>query len=87
MAGIQELGRGIEDLTRTPASDALFFSEQERRVLELWDQEQELRLEINLLKAQRDGLFFQHCMKRDALADVEMQHHTLQILRTSQTKK
>lgn len=57
MAGIQELGRDIEDLTKTPASDALFFSEQERRVLELWDQEQELRLEINLLKAQRDGGF------------------------------
>ena len=58
MAGnVQELGRDIEELTKTPASDALFFGELERRVLELWDQEQEARLEINLLRAQRDGEF------------------------------
>ena len=49
MAGVQELGRDIEDLIKTPANDALYFSEQERQILELWDQEQELRLEINLL--------------------------------------
>ena len=54
VVGVQELGRDLEDLIKTPANDALYFNEQERRILELWDQEQELRLEINLLRAQRD---------------------------------
>ena len=67
MAGIQELGRDIEDLTKTPANDALYFSEQERRVLELWDQEQELRLEINLLKSQRDGVFLFSLSSREEM--------------------
>jgi hypothetical protein len=54
-AGAQELGPGLEDLMKTPASDAFRFNEQEKKVLQLWDQEQELWLEINLLKAQHEG--------------------------------
>lgn len=55
MVGIQELGLDIEALIKTPATDTLYLSEQERKILELWDQEEELHLEINLLRAQRDG--------------------------------
>jgi len=51
----QELGMDLSDLVKSPASDTFRFTEQEQRILKLWDQEQELRLEINLLKAQRDG--------------------------------
>jgi hypothetical protein len=57
MVGIQELGHDIGELTKTPATDALYLNEQERKILELWDQEEELRLEINLLRVQRDGEF------------------------------
>jgi hypothetical protein len=55
MASLQELERDVEDLIKTPATDSLFFSELERKALQLWDQEQELNLEIALLKAQRNG--------------------------------
>jgi hypothetical protein len=54
MAAVQELGRDVEDLTKTPASDAFFFNPSEREILNLWDEEQEIELEIALLRAQRD---------------------------------
>jgi len=55
MVGAQELGRDVEDLIKTPANDALHFGELEREILRLWDAEQEVNLELNLLRAQRNG--------------------------------
>lgn len=55
MSGAYEHDRDFEDLLRTPASDAFRFNEQEREILNLWDKEQELHLEINLLKSQHEG--------------------------------
>jgi hypothetical protein len=51
----QEHGDGLEDVTdliKSPATDAFTFNEREQIILKLWDQEEEIRLEVNLLKAQ-----------------------------------
>jgi hypothetical protein len=51
----QEHGNGLEDvadLVKTPATDAFTLNEREQTILKLWDQEEEIRLELNLLKAQ-----------------------------------
>jgi hypothetical protein len=45
----------MDDLLKTPNSDNFRFSEQENRILQLWDQELELQLELNLLKAQYEA--------------------------------
>jgi hypothetical protein len=42
----------VTDLLQSPANDALRLSEREQSILRLWDQEEEVRLEINLLEAQ-----------------------------------
>lgn len=42
----------VTDLLHSPANDALKLTEKEQTVLRLWDQEEEVRLEINLLQAQ-----------------------------------
>jgi hypothetical protein len=55
MVGARVPEEDMEDLLKTPSSDAFRFSEQEKRILQLWDREQELRLEFNLLKAQHEG--------------------------------
>lgn len=51
----QEQGISLDDLgdlTKSPATDAFAFNKREERILSLWDQEEEIRLELNLLKAQ-----------------------------------
>jgi hypothetical protein len=42
----------VADLIKSPATDAFTFNEREQTILKLWDQEEEIRLELNLLKAQ-----------------------------------
>jgi len=52
---LQELRNGLDDvaeLIKSPATDAFAFHEREQTILKLWDQEEEIRLELNLLKAQ-----------------------------------
>lgn len=46
------LEQGYADLLRTSNNDALVLSEREQDVLKLWDQLEELRLEISLLETQ-----------------------------------
>lgn len=46
----------LEDLIRTPATDAFIFNQREEQILELWDQEEEIRLELNLLRAQTGSM-------------------------------
>jgi hypothetical protein len=53
----QEQGTDAADVTglvQSPANDAFRLSEREQSVLRLWDQEEEVRLEINLLEAQSE---------------------------------
>jgi hypothetical protein len=42
----------VTDLVQSPANDTLRLSEREQAILKLWDQEEEVRLEINILEAQ-----------------------------------
>jgi hypothetical protein len=42
----------LAELLKSPASDTLKLTEREQNILRLWDQEEEVRLEINLLEAQ-----------------------------------
>ena len=42
----------VTDLIQSPANDAFKLNDREQTILGLWDQEEEVRLEINLLKAQ-----------------------------------
>ncbi|QDS75443.1 hypothetical protein FKW77_003987 [Venturia effusa] len=42
----------LDHLIKTPATDAFSFNEREEHILQLWDQEEEIRLELHLLKAQ-----------------------------------
>jgi hypothetical protein len=52
---LQEHGNSLDDvadLIKSPATDAFTFDEREQMILKLWDQEEEIRLELNLLKAQ-----------------------------------
>jgi len=44
------------DLIQANKNDAFAFTEQERLILELYDQEQELRLESSLFEAQAQGM-------------------------------
>jgi hypothetical protein len=56
----QEQGNDVTDVTdmmQSPANDALRLNEREQAILKLWDEEEEIRLEINLLKAQSKGVF------------------------------
>jgi len=50
----QEHGIDI-DLINTPAVDAFRFNDKEQTILKLWDQEEEIRLELNLLRSQNSG--------------------------------
>ncbi|KAF2429177.1 hypothetical protein EJ08DRAFT_718413 [Tothia fuscella] len=55
----QEHGTNIpdfSDLLQTPANDALGLTKEEQSILKLWDQEEEVRLEIHLLEAQKSYL-------------------------------
>jgi hypothetical protein len=56
----QEQGTDVADVTdlvQSPATDALRLNEREEMILKLWDQEEEVRLEISLLKAQSQGVY------------------------------
>lgn len=44
------------DLIQANKNDAFAFTEQERLILELYDQEQELQLESSLFEAQAQGI-------------------------------
>ena len=44
------------DLIQANKNDAFAFTEQERLILELYDQEQELQLESSLFEAQAQGM-------------------------------
>ncbi|KIW08105.1 uncharacterized protein PV09_01043 [Verruconis gallopava] len=68
----QELGQSIDDLTKTPASDAFRFTELEKKILELWDKIEDLRLERHVLEAQHEA---QSSQDEDlsALSDAEVQ--------------
>ena len=44
------------DLIQANKNDAFAFTEQERLILELYDQEQELQLEGSLFEAQAQGI-------------------------------
>ncbi|KAF2097632.1 hypothetical protein NA57DRAFT_77885 [Rhizodiscina lignyota] len=48
----KEPGNDFDQLIQTPCNDSLVFSEKEKAILELWDAEEELRLEQGLLEAQ-----------------------------------
>jgi hypothetical protein len=55
----QEQGTDVTDVTdlvQSPANDALRLNDREEMILRLWDQEEEVRLEISLLKAQSQGV-------------------------------
>ena len=58
----EEPGGGLEKLIETPYSDSLVFTDKEKAILELWDTEQELRLEQSLLEAQSHGLHHENHM-------------------------
>lgn len=45
-------GDQLDDLIKSPATDAFAFNHREEQILKLWDQEEEIRLELNLLTAQ-----------------------------------
>jgi F0F1-type ATP synthase assembly protein I len=56
---LEEHGTNISDVTdllQSPASDAFTFNEREQTILKLWDQEEEVRLELYLLKAQNSSM-------------------------------
>ncbi|TLD37331.1 putative beta-glucosidase I [Venturia nashicola] len=42
----------LQNLIKSPATDAFTFNQREQQILELWDQEEEVRLELNLLNSQ-----------------------------------
>lgn len=46
----------IADLIKSPVTDAFTFNEREQTILKLWDQEEEIRLELNILKAQTGSM-------------------------------
>ncbi|KAE9965048.1 hypothetical protein BLS_006002 [Venturia inaequalis] len=69
----QEQGINLDDLdelVKSPATDAFAFNEHEEHILELWDQEEEIRLELNLLKAQTGR---RHDVNISSLSDEEVQ--------------
>jgi hypothetical protein len=58
IARSQELGldlEGVADLIKSPTTDTFRFNEREQTILKLWDQEEEIRLELTILKTQTDS--------------------------------
>jgi len=54
-AGVPTQRSEFADLIQANKNDVFAFTEQERLILELYDQEQELQLESSLFEAQAQG--------------------------------
>jgi hypothetical protein len=63
VSGLKAEQPGEDVLTQTTHNDAFAFSEKEQMILDLYDREQELQLEIALLEAQ--GMLESWCHKID----------------------
>ena len=55
-AGVPAQRSEFADLIQANKNDAFAFTEKERLILELYDQEQELQLESSLFEAQAQGM-------------------------------